>query len=244
MSAAKRVRWECPHGLHAGELGSTRPRKNATVRFCWACSQEAGVLVERVAPALERKRSARAAVTEQRRETAAARRREEKEREFKVVALDYLGAEIELDVRELLKTAWRSTAIREALGDTYSKPGRIAPPELTIRRGTERMNRARQDRSEARMRDRVSGHAYSHVGPITLTIGPGCGREWIEAIVAHEAAHSALPHRESHGPRWRRLYAHTVRDLHAVTVGAFVAPQVWRMDELVAQAIREKGMVT
>lgn len=57
MAKSKRVRWECPNGLHPGKLGSTRPKADATVRFCLDCSEIEGVLVQRVVPSLERTRA-------------------------------------------------------------------------------------------------------------------------------------------------------------------------------------------
>lgn len=54
---AKRHRWVCPI-CGVGALGSSRPRKNATVRYCLACSAKSEYLVERSAPALAKKRSA------------------------------------------------------------------------------------------------------------------------------------------------------------------------------------------
>lgn len=57
MAKARRVRWECPNGLHPAVLGSTRPPLDATVRVCLDCSKGSTRLVQRVAPALERQRA-------------------------------------------------------------------------------------------------------------------------------------------------------------------------------------------
>jgi hypothetical protein len=76
----KRVRWECPNGEHPGVLGSTRPPKDSIVRYCLPCSEASGRLVERVAPALERKRAAKTAArktkAQKQQEREAARMRE------------------------------------------------------------------------------------------------------------------------------------------------------------------------
>jgi len=53
--ATRKVRWECPNG-HPAVLGPTKPRKLATVRYCLMCSATASQLVERFAPALEKRR--------------------------------------------------------------------------------------------------------------------------------------------------------------------------------------------
>lgn len=57
MSKPARRRWKCPR-CGAGALGPQRPRKNASVRYCFPCSAKAGVLVERECPSLERQREA------------------------------------------------------------------------------------------------------------------------------------------------------------------------------------------
>jgi hypothetical protein len=79
-SKTKRTRWECPNGDHPGVLGPTRPRKDSIVRYCLPCSEASGKLVERIAPALERKRAAKAdarkAKAKQKREREQAKARE------------------------------------------------------------------------------------------------------------------------------------------------------------------------
>jgi len=59
-TTSKKVRWECPNGC-SGVLGSTRPRRDDVCRYCLDCSGKAGRLVERRAPALERRREAKSA---------------------------------------------------------------------------------------------------------------------------------------------------------------------------------------
>lgn len=54
-----------------------RPRKNATVRFCLDCSASSTTLVERVCPALERRREAKAQRERDRRQLRADRREAE-----------------------------------------------------------------------------------------------------------------------------------------------------------------------
>ena len=57
--SAKNVRWKCPT-CDNGVLAPSRPRMNDIRRYCLPCSKKAGVLVERVAPALEKQRAVRA----------------------------------------------------------------------------------------------------------------------------------------------------------------------------------------
>ena len=54
----KLKRWSCPQ-CRAGVLAPSRPRKNNVKRYCLSCSEKKGVLVERVCPSLDKKRSER-----------------------------------------------------------------------------------------------------------------------------------------------------------------------------------------
>lgn len=122
-----RVRWECPNGKHPGALASTRPPKDSLVRYCLPCSQETGRLVERVAPALERKRAA-AAVTsaakakaKRARETTARQRKKEADNQRYIVE----GVDLRDEMKKMIKL--------RAFG---GKTGRLVrwPPELVISR--------------------------------------------------------------------------------------------------------------
>lgn len=50
------VRWKCPI-CESGLLAPSRPRMNDVRRYCLPCSEETGKLVQRTAPALEKKRA-------------------------------------------------------------------------------------------------------------------------------------------------------------------------------------------
>lgn len=93
MAAAKNVRWKCPT-CGNGLLAPSKPRMNDVRRYCLPCSAKSGILVQRVAPALERKRAAsRQQATAKR---AATRLRAQQER---TVA----GMDVEKEARRL----WR-----------------------------------------------------------------------------------------------------------------------------------------
>lgn len=254
MAAAKRIRWECPNGLHPGVLASSRPRKNATARYCLACSETAGVLVERTAPALERKRNAKTAVREEKRARERAAAAEARENWHKVTVLDRDGGEVVLDAGELLRDAWRTPVLRDeqrAAFPSYLWPVKV--PELVIRRGAPtagrpaaRAERGLNERSlPIRARDGLSGHAESATGDrIVMTVRPNCGEEWVRAIVVHEAAHAACPIGAHHGARWRRAYVKATRLLYP---GAPIPAMAeldgltnWQLDEAIAQAIYER----
>jgi hypothetical protein len=75
----KQSRWKCPTCGH-GLLAPTRPRRNDVRRYCLPCSSKAGVLVERVAPALDAQRAARDVARRERERKARERERDRKER--------------------------------------------------------------------------------------------------------------------------------------------------------------------
>lgn len=56
----KQVRWKCANCDH-GLLAPTKPRKNDVRRYCLPCSGKTGKLVERIAPTLEKQRTAKKA---------------------------------------------------------------------------------------------------------------------------------------------------------------------------------------
>jgi hypothetical protein len=55
MAKAEKHRWVCPE-CGSGLLASSRPRRNATARYCLPCSAKSPTLVERRCEALEKKR--------------------------------------------------------------------------------------------------------------------------------------------------------------------------------------------
>lgn len=236
MARARRVRWECPNGLHPGQLGSTRPKAEATVRFCWPCSEEAGVLVRRVAPALERKRGLRAATVAQQQAAKREREREQKARAMLVSVRDFDGSMVELDAGVLLKRAWKSRELQRRLAESWRRPGRLPVPELELRRGNPDKRPAHQriDRSGD-----ISAHAFG-ADRITMTCGPALGREWLEAIIVHEAAHCACPDDAWHDGRWASSYVRAIRELYGVRVD--VVRPTWQLDANVAAALRGRAV--
>jgi len=99
-----RVRWNCPNGC-PGVLGPSRPRMNNICRYCLPCSQTAGILVERGAPALNQKRM-KTAKRHKEKKQSAANREEARELERHSIA--------GLDLRAVVKLAGRLPALRPA----------------------------------------------------------------------------------------------------------------------------------
>lgn len=89
--AVKQIRWYCPSGWHAAILGSTKPPRDATVRFCLACSAKSKRMVKRIPAVLVKKRTARQLAEKERREEAALARA--KEQEAKAIAREEVKAQ-------------------------------------------------------------------------------------------------------------------------------------------------------
>jgi hypothetical protein len=134
-TTTKRVRWECPTGKHPGVLASTRPTKDSIVRYCLSCSVETGKLALRIAPALERKRSAAAesaaAKAKVKRARAAAAKAKKKAAENERYMVE--GVDLRVEYRKLLKlrTFGRKFFTRNRDGEME-----LFPPELVISRRT------------------------------------------------------------------------------------------------------------
>lgn len=131
MSAPRQRRWTCPR-CGAGKLAPSKPRRDDVRRYCLACSEATGRLVERTCAALEAKRvesaEQRAARAKARRAAEARRRAEQRER---VAAhLSYwspLTGRIEDARRDVVKV-WKVARRIE--------PGlRAQPPEIVASRG-------------------------------------------------------------------------------------------------------------
>jgi hypothetical protein len=122
LAATSGTIWRCPT-CGDGKRGPRRPRRNNVVRYCLPCSGKAGVLVERVAPAVERQREANAA-------KAAAKRRAKEGRERAKRAAYYTVDGVNLH-DEMVKLC--------RLPAFGGRSGRMAknPPKLRIRRAAE-----------------------------------------------------------------------------------------------------------
>lgn len=198
MTAAKRVRWECPNG-HPAILASTRPARDSIVRYCLKCSEQTGKLVERVAPALERKRAAAAqsaaakAKAKRAREAAAkARKKAAEDAKFTVE-----GVDLRVEMTRLLKL--------KAFG---GKDGRLAkrPPEFVVSRRT----------MEPSSR---YGYADPWGNRITLVTWPSLTLADARETLVHELTHIVVGrHRTEgwHGPQFRRTMTAAFREAYKV----------------------------
>lgn len=114
------VRWVCPNGC-PGKLGSTRPRKDDVVRYCLACSERTGKLVQRTAPALERQRAARTSSLSERRALKRERERARADSKFIVAGVD---------LRDVVAKMWQLPTSRD-WRERHNLPK--APPELIVK---------------------------------------------------------------------------------------------------------------
>lgn len=223
MSAAKRVRWECPNGLHPGVLGSTRPRANATVRYCLPCSEAAGVLVERSAPALERKRRVRV----------------EAKRERKVTAKDRAAAAL----AERAKVPCVDEAGREVVVDVLAEVEECAAL-LGIRTPTVRLTRREERRGQSSGRGDPWKHSVSFV-----VWGAPVSAEQLRELVLHECCHVAQTSRVKqgrarwHGPQFKRKLLDAARKRWPQIVGftddrLVRSPKAYDLDENIVDALK------
>lgn len=212
------VRWECPSGKHPGVLGPERPRRENVVRYCLRCSEETGKLVERVAPALERKRAAKAAA----RREAPARREASLRQRSMVLACNTRGDVVEVDV----------------LGELESMAAMLdmKPPMVTIQR------RSRSGTTSGRATYEDHRIHLSVWGDISKT--PGRLEDLIETAL-HEVVHlkAGKCGRDHHGPRFKRLLADAARErwpgIEFDEAPAMHSGRAYDLDDLIVKALKE-----
>lgn len=203
MAATKRTRWECPTGSHPGKLGPSKPRRDDIVRYCLPCSEATGRLVERIAPALERKRQAV-------KDRAVARRRAEHERaaverqrraEAEAARYTFAGVDLRDEVARLRRL--------RAFGGAG---GRLArrPPTFHVRH------------AKTEPRSTLAG-AWPSTWRFQVTIYPGVDLADLRESLVHELAHLYVGGDRSdrnrwHGDRWRRTMRAAFREAYGPDV--------------------------
>ena len=199
--------WVCSNPNHSGIRAPGRMRRDDIRRFCIPCSQETGYLVERHAPALERKRK-----------DAAAKRREKERTQRERVATARAVREVidGVDVRKEIARLIKLPALRDELPRHLR--GRRVP--LTIYRG---------DHSS------YSGHAVSRSW-VHLTLGR-ISAPMVRAIICHELAHYALPDEVRHNGRWQRCYVRVVNEAYDTNLVARPGETKYALDRRVMDAL-------
>jgi hypothetical protein len=163
------ARWKCPT-CNAGVIAPTKPRKNDVRRYCLPCSAKAGVLVERSAPALEKKREAKKETTKKK---TTAKRATISKNNAPAKEQARIDAQRVKMIHKEAERIWR-------LMQPYHN-GRPLP-RIKIVRG---QNRGRQ-----------YGHAMSFINLIQVNVDLDqtihrSRRVW--QVLAHELAHCAVP---------------------------------------------------
>lgn len=150
--------WKCPNGC-AGKRGPARPRRNASVRYCLACSSKSDMLVERVCETAERERTERKAKREAKSEKNRRLAREGVAKRFTVEGVD---------LRELWRKMLRLP--------TVPKSPRFRRIKLHVRHG-KFLPRS------------VAGRAWLHENRIQVSVGGGTPLSWAIGTMLHELAH-------------------------------------------------------
>lgn len=193
---SKRVRWECPNELHPGVLGPTRPRRDNIVRYCLPCSEAAGVLIERVAPALDRKRADAKAAAERKRLSKQERERD-KARSQRVLAVREPDGSIgEVDIRATLEKMIRLPVLRDH-AERSCPYIQLQAPKVTLRR--------------SRNKPYTSGHAPYYSWEFTVTAAADPERIEFEETLLHELIHLLLPGAH-HSNRYRSVLVQAARE--------------------------------
>jgi hypothetical protein len=192
---AKNRRWQCPNDKHPGILAPGRLRKNDIRRFCLECSKEAGVLVERTCPALDKRREERERVhrRKQQQRRAAARKAAVTRKENVLEKRRVWVGDVAIDLVEEARRLWNLPALVEAyakLRDERPAPGfphKAIPhsacmPTLNIRQSTRFHNGSR-------------GRAWDRsprLGRVSLTLD--CEKNPVAAleVLLHELVHCAV----------------------------------------------------
>ena len=175
-------KWTCPK-CNTAKLGPERPKKNASVRFCLACSADSPMLVERVCLSLEAERAKR----EER-----AKEKAKKKRERKAAKREARWVVDGLDIQRETKRYW--LALHRTILDFGW--GMYLPSREGNKRHLDhararvpgvQLFRRKRDRKAAR------GHASYWGREVHLSIGTDADRAATAELLLHELCHIALP---------------------------------------------------
>jgi hypothetical protein len=193
-----RVRWECPTGQHPAILASTRPARDAIVRYCLKCSEATGKLTPRVAPALERKRAAAA-------ESAAAKAKaaRAKAAAAKIKAKAAEDARYTVEGVDLRKEMTKLLKLRIFGGTT----GRLFrnPPDLVISRRS----------SAPTSRYGYAEHTWSG-RRISICTWPGLTLADARETLVHELVHHFVGLHRGHDEVFRQTMTKAFREAYKV----------------------------
>ena len=187
----KQSRWKCPTCGH-GLLAPTRPRRNDVRRYCLPCSSKAGVLVERVAPALDAQRAARDVARRERERKARERERDRKHRanntprkvaQRKWSTVGEYGMNLERETARLWKLLAKMPPTMLKASTTISRSKRLDPPKVAVKQKNWNVDREGRTWSSGAL-----GLAYT--GEHRIAVRPNVSWE----TLAHEIIHCAGYH--------------------------------------------------
>lgn len=210
------VRWVCP-SCGSGVNAPQRPRKNDVRRYCLVCSASTGFLVERTAPALDRRRDRADALRRDR----DAKKREAERRRWIISCADALGRRRDIDVRAELRQALTACGYFEG----WAPGHRPKMDDLSIL-----IRRSKKPYS--------TGRASSF--NVAFTFGEPASYEECMELIYHEAAHMAAPEGEHHGPKYRRILAVALQKRWPwLRYGSVRRGRCYEADEAIVKQMRE-----
>lgn len=236
----KQSRWKCPTCGH-GLLAPTRPRRNDIRRYCLPCSSKAGVLIERVAPALDAQRAARDAARRERERKTRERERKRKNTPRKVAAQQFSKfGEYGMPIQDETKRLW---AMLRHMPPTYrgarrtiSRSTTMPPPKVAVKQKSWRLDKDGRVFTRGAM-----GLAY--MGEHRIAVEPKVSWETLAHEIIHCAGYrnhdiafySALIWLTER--RWRT----TIKDRHTITAyGYHIDRMIERQITDIVQSTFEK----
>lgn len=205
MTTTTKIRWTCPTGKHPGVLASSRPAKDALIRYCLPCSMETGKLVQRIAPALERKRTAAArsaaAKAKAQRVRAAAAKAKKKQAENDRYMVE--GVDLRVEYKKLLKlrTFKGSFFVKDRNGKDV-----LAAPEMRISRRTQYPS------SQLGFAEQIGWGQHR----ITIATYPGQTLADARETLVHEIVHVFVGLRHGHDARFRETMTKAFKEAYRV----------------------------
>jgi hypothetical protein len=219
-------RWICPL-CAGGKLAPSKPRRDDARRYCLACSEKTGRLVERTCPALDSEREARAEAAKAKAGKAAERRKATRS-----VAKAADRSKLTIDgayLPERVPSYWHvlcDEARKAAPRGTFI-PAHDAPPSLVVARST----RAGYYRGTGSRR-------RTH-----LRFGPGVDRAAALELLLHELCHgacAALNRAEgAHGMTFRKVLRAAAVRLWGIDEPT-IPQHRYVLDDLIVVELRKK----